>query len=70
MNLGDYYNTHDFYLGIGKPLHDWVVGLGLPDWIPLSWGCSGCNSPAGCLRGWFLAIFNGSSPLRVERLEL
>src|SRR5437879_11865313 len=33
MNLGDYYNTHDFYLGIGKPLHDWVVGLVLPDWI-------------------------------------
>ncbi len=33
MNIGDYYNTHDFWLGIGKPLHDWVVGLGLPDWI-------------------------------------
>src|SRR5438552_15670526 len=33
MNIGDYYNTHDFYLGIAKPLHDWVVGLGLPAWI-------------------------------------
>src|SRR3982074_1014398 len=33
MNLGDYYNPHDFYLGIAKPLHDWVVGLGLPAWI-------------------------------------
>src|SRR6185312_7283425 len=33
MNLGDYYNTHDFWLGIGKPLHDWLVGLGVPGWV-------------------------------------
>jgi NADH-quinone oxidoreductase subunit H len=33
MNLGDYYNTHDFWLGIGMPLHDWLVGLGVPPWI-------------------------------------
>ena len=32
MNLGDYYNTHDFWLVIGKPLHDWLVGLGVPAW--------------------------------------
>jgi NADH-quinone oxidoreductase subunit H len=33
MNIGDYYNTHDFWLGIGMPLHDWLVGLGVPAWI-------------------------------------
>jgi NADH-quinone oxidoreductase subunit H len=33
MNIGDYYNTHDFFLGIGKPVHDWLVGLGVPAWI-------------------------------------
>jgi NADH-quinone oxidoreductase subunit H len=33
MNLGDYYNTHNFWLGIGMPLHDWLVGLGVPSWI-------------------------------------
>ena len=33
MNLGDYYNTHDFWLGIGMPLHDWLVGLGVPGWL-------------------------------------
>ena len=33
MNLGDYYNQHDFWLGIGMPLHDWLVGLGVPGWI-------------------------------------
>src|SRR5437879_5249663 len=33
MNIGDYYNTHDFYLGIGKPIHDWLVSLGFPGWI-------------------------------------
>ena len=33
MNLGDYYNTHDFWLGIGMPLRDWLVGLGVPAWL-------------------------------------
>ena len=33
MNIGDYYNTHDFWLGIGMPLHDWLVGLGVPAWL-------------------------------------
>ena len=33
MNWGDYYNTHDFWLGIGMPLHDWLVGLGVPGWL-------------------------------------
>ncbi|GAC1327396.1 MAG: NADH-quinone oxidoreductase subunit NuoH [Chloroflexota bacterium] len=33
MNLGDYYNAHDFYVGIGKPIHDWLVSLGLAGWI-------------------------------------
>src|ERR1700739_1471867 len=33
MNLGDYYNTHDFWVGIGFPIHEWLVGLGVPDWL-------------------------------------
>src|SRR5579862_9895876 len=33
MNIGDYYNTHSFWLGIGMPLHDWLVGLGVPGWL-------------------------------------
>jgi NADH-quinone oxidoreductase subunit H len=33
MTLGDYYATHDFWLGIGMPLHDWLVGLGVPGWV-------------------------------------
>jgi len=33
VNLGDYYLTHDFWLGIGKPINDWLVGLGIPSWI-------------------------------------
>ena len=33
MNLGDYYNTHDFWQGIGMPLHDWAVGIGIPAWV-------------------------------------
>jgi NADH-quinone oxidoreductase subunit H len=33
MNLGDYYGTHDFWLGIGGPIHDWLVSIGVPSWI-------------------------------------
>jgi NADH-quinone oxidoreductase subunit H len=33
MNLGDYYNLHDFWLSIGMPLHDWLVSVGIPGWI-------------------------------------
>jgi NADH-quinone oxidoreductase subunit H len=33
MSLGDYYATHDFWLGIGMPLRDWLVSIGLPAWL-------------------------------------
>src|SRR5215467_10688786 len=33
MNLGDYYNKHDFWQSIGMPLHDWFVSIGVPGWI-------------------------------------
>jgi NADH-quinone oxidoreductase subunit H len=33
MSLGDYYDTHDFWAGIGMPLHDWLVSVGIPGWI-------------------------------------
>jgi NADH-quinone oxidoreductase subunit H len=33
MSLGDYYATHDFWLAIGKPVHDGLVGVGWPAWL-------------------------------------
>jgi NADH-quinone oxidoreductase subunit H len=33
VNIGDYYAKHDFWLSIGMPVHDWLVGLGVPSWI-------------------------------------
>src|SRR5438270_4540962 len=33
MTWADYYATHDFWLGIGMPLHDWLVSLGVPSWL-------------------------------------
>ncbi len=33
MSIGDYYATGDFWLGIGKPIHDWLVSIGIPSWI-------------------------------------
>jgi len=33
MSLGDYYAQHDFWLSIGMPIHDWLVGLGVPAWL-------------------------------------
>src|SRR5438067_3406600 len=33
MTLADYYAQHGFWLGIGRPLHDWFVGLGVPAWL-------------------------------------
>src|SRR3982074_1750329 len=33
MSWGDYYATHDFWLGIGMPLHDWLFSLGAPGWL-------------------------------------
>jgi NADH-quinone oxidoreductase subunit H len=33
VTIGDYYATHDFWLGIGMPLHDWLVSLGVPAWV-------------------------------------
>src|SRR5438046_10074013 len=33
MTLADYSAQHDFWRGIGMPLHDWFVGLGVPAWL-------------------------------------
>jgi NADH-quinone oxidoreductase subunit H len=33
MTIGDYYATHDFWLGIGKPIYDWLVSIGIPGWL-------------------------------------
>ena len=33
MTFGDWYAQHDFWLAVGKPVHDWLVGLGVPGWL-------------------------------------
>ena len=33
MSVGDYYAQHDFWLSLGMPIHDWLVGLGVPAWL-------------------------------------
>ena len=33
MSLGDYYAQHDFWLSIGQPIQNWLVGLGVPAWL-------------------------------------
>ena len=33
MNIGDLYSQHDFWLSIGQPLENWLVGLGVPNWL-------------------------------------
>src|SRR5919202_2648499 len=27
------WDKHDFYEGVGKPIHDWLVSLNVPDWL-------------------------------------
>ena len=31
--IAQFYFSHDFYTGLGKPLYDWFVGIGIPGWI-------------------------------------
>jgi NADH-quinone oxidoreductase subunit H len=33
VTFGDWYAQHDFWLAVGKPIHDWLVGLGVPGWL-------------------------------------
>jgi len=33
MSFGDYYAQADFWLSLGKPIQDWLVGLGVPSWL-------------------------------------
>jgi NADH-quinone oxidoreductase subunit H len=33
LSLGDYYALHDFWLSIGLPIQNWLVGLGVPGWL-------------------------------------
>jgi NADH-quinone oxidoreductase subunit H len=33
MTFGDWYAQHDFWLAVGKPIHDWLVGIGVPGWL-------------------------------------
>jgi NADH-quinone oxidoreductase subunit H len=33
MTFGDYYAQHDFWASLGMPIHDWLVGLGVPAWL-------------------------------------
>jgi len=33
LSFADWYAQADFWLAIGKPIHDWLVGLGWPSWL-------------------------------------
>ncbi|MDQ3809864.1 MAG: NADH-quinone oxidoreductase subunit H [Chloroflexota bacterium] len=33
MSIADYYNTRSFWLALGKPIYEWLVGLGVPGWL-------------------------------------
>ena len=33
MTFADWYSQADFWLAVGKPIHDWLVGLGVPGWL-------------------------------------
>ena len=33
MTFTDWYAQADFWLAVGKPIHDWLVGLGVPGWL-------------------------------------
>jgi NADH-quinone oxidoreductase subunit H len=33
MTFADWYAQANFWLAVGKPIHDWLVGLGVPDWL-------------------------------------
>src|SRR5919197_3699522 len=50
MTLGDYYAQHDFYLAIGKPIHDGLVGVGVPAWlVALVYAAIGAASALGLI---------------------
>jgi NADH-quinone oxidoreductase subunit H len=33
VTFTDWYGQADFWLAVGKPIHDWLVGLGVPGWL-------------------------------------
>jgi NADH-quinone oxidoreductase subunit H len=33
MSFVEWYTQADFWLAVGKPIHDWLVGLGVPGWL-------------------------------------
>ena len=33
MNVGDYYAQHDFWASLAMPIHDGLVGVGVPAWL-------------------------------------
>jgi NADH-quinone oxidoreductase subunit H len=50
MTFGDYYAQHDFWLAIGKPIYDGLVGLGVPGWlVALVYAAVGAASALGLI---------------------
>jgi NADH-quinone oxidoreductase subunit H len=50
VSIGDYYAQHDFYLAIGKPVHDALVGAGVPAWlVALVYAAVGAASALGLI---------------------
>src|ERR671927_717487 len=50
MTFGDWYGQHDFWLAVGKPIYNWLVGLGLPGWlVALVYAAVGAASALGLI---------------------
>jgi NADH-quinone oxidoreductase subunit H len=50
MTFGDWYGQHDFWLAVGKPIYDWLVGLGVPGWlVALVYAAVGAASALGLI---------------------
>ena len=59
MSFGEWYSQADFWLAVGKPIHDWLVGLGVPGWlVSLVYVAIGAASILGVITvGVILAIW-------------
>jgi NADH-quinone oxidoreductase subunit H len=50
MTFGQWYGQHDFWLAVGKPIQDWLVGLGVPAWlVALVYALIGAASTLGLI---------------------
>jgi NADH-quinone oxidoreductase subunit H len=50
MTFTDWYSQGDFWLAVGKPIHDWLVSIGIPGWIvAIVYGLVGVGAVLGMI---------------------